>query len=118
MTNINQLSSASSVVAGDTIPIWSTDNGDTRKVSLTTLMAYARANLGAASGTSLILTSYVKTTAVLVSALPAAALVGAGARSAVTDATQTLTAGIGAVVAGTGANIVPVFSDGTNWRIG
>lgn len=43
---------------------------------------------------------------------------GAGARSFVTDATQTLTAGIGAVVVGGGANSVPVVCDGTNWRIG
>ena len=41
-----------------------------------------------------------------------------GARDFVTDATQTLTAGIGATVAGGGANVVPVFSDGTNWKIG
>lgn len=53
-----------------------------------------------------------------VAGLPAAATAGSGARAMVTDATQTLTAGIGAVVAGTGANIVPVVSDGTNWRIG
>lgn len=51
-----------------------------------------------------------------VAALPGAP--GTGARSAVTDANATLTAGIGAVVAGGGANIVPVFFDGTNWRIG
>ena len=53
-----------------------------------------------------------------VAQLPAAATAGQGARSAVTDATQTLTAGIGATVAGGGANIVPVFSNGTNWLIG
>lgn len=41
-----------------------------------------------------------------------------GARSFVTDATQAMTAGIGAVVAGGGANAVPVYYDGTNWRIG
>lgn len=41
-----------------------------------------------------------------------------GMRSFVTDATQTLTAGIGATVAGGGANNVPVVYDGTNWRIG
>jgi hypothetical protein len=42
----------------------------------------------------------------------------APARATVTDATQTLTAGIGAVVAGSGGNVVPVYYDGTNWRIG
>lgn len=49
-----------------------------------------------------------------------ASLAGAaqGARSFVTDATQTMTAGIGAVVVGGGANNVPVYYDGTNWRIG
>lgn len=40
-----------------------------------------------------------------------------GLRSAVSDSNQALTAGIGAVVAGGGANVVPVFCDGTNWRI-
>lgn len=42
----------------------------------------------------------------------------AGLRNHVTDSNATLTAGIGAVVAGGGANVVPVFADGTNWRIG
>lgn len=42
----------------------------------------------------------------------------AGGRAYVTDANATFTAGIGATVAGGGANVVPVFSDGTNWRIG
>ena len=42
----------------------------------------------------------------------------AGMRMAVSDSNAALTAGIGAVVAAGGANIVPVFCDGTNWRIG
>jgi len=41
-----------------------------------------------------------------------------GTTTWVSDSNQTLAAGIGAVVAGGGANVVPVFSDGTNWRIG
>lgn len=53
-----------------------------------------------------------------VATLPAAANAGAGYRTFVTDSTATTTAGIGAVVAGGGANGVPVYSDGTNWRIG
>lgn len=57
----------------------------------------------------------LKTAGVAVAALGAAT---AGLRNHVTDANTTLTAGIGAVVAGGGANIVPVFADGTNWRIG
>ena len=74
--------------------------------------------LGASTGTTHVTTSYQKTTPVTVAGLTAAATAGAGARHAVTDANATFTAGIGAVVAGGGANIVPVFSDGTNWRIG
>jgi hypothetical protein len=44
-----------------------------------------------------------------------AATVGAGARAVVTDANATT---FHAIVAGGGANVVPVFSDGTDWRIG
>lgn len=49
-----------------------------------------------------------------VATLPAAS-VGAGSRAFVTDANATTFASI---VAGGGANGVPVYSDGTNWRIG
>ena len=52
---------------------------------------------------------------VTVSGLPSASTVGAGSRSFVTDATATTFASI---VAGSGSNGVPVYSDGTNWRIG
>jgi len=74
--------------------------------------------LGVASATSVTASSFVKITGCAVAALPLAATAGAGARATVTDANATLTAGIGAIVAPGGANIVPVFSDGTNWRIG
>lgn len=50
-----------------------------------------------------------------VGSLPAGVV---GQRTYVTDANATLTAGIGAVVAAGGANTVPVFYDGANWRIG
>jgi len=50
-----------------------------------------------------------------VSTLPPAATAGSGARAYVTDANATTFA---SVVAGGGANAVPVYSDGTNWRIG
>jgi hypothetical protein len=51
----------------------------------------------------------------LVSALPAAAASNVGFRYIVSDATVTT---FGTVVAGGGANVVPVYSTGTNWRIG
>lgn len=51
--------------------------------------------------------------------LPAAAAGNLGMRATVTDSNAaSFTAGIGAVVAGGGATVVPVVSDGTNWRIG
>jgi len=74
--------------------------------------------LGNAQSITLVSSSYVKVTAKTVASLVAAATAGAGARDTVSDSNAALTAGIGAVVAGGGANIVPVFCDGTNWRIG
>jgi hypothetical protein len=50
--------------------------------------------------------------------LPTASADWQSIRLFVTDSNATLTAGIGAVVAGGGANKVPVTCDGTNWRIG
>jgi len=57
----------------------------------------------------------IKTQAVAVASLPSASSIGAGGRSMVTDANATT---FNSIVAAGGANIVPVFSDGTNWRIG
>lgn len=53
-----------------------------------------------------------------VAQLPAASTAIAGTRAVVSNSNAALTAGIGAVVAAGGSNIVPVFCDGTNWRIG
>ena len=58
---------------------------------------------------------YLKTSSLTVATLPSASTAGAGARSFVSDATATTFASI---VAGGGGNPVPVFSDGTNWKIG
>lgn len=41
-----------------------------------------------------------------------------GLRASVNDSNAAFTAGIGAVLAGGGVNVVPCFCDGTNWRIG
>lgn len=60
-------------------------------------------------------TMTVRTHAVTVATLPSAATAGRGTRAFVTDANATTFA---SVVAGGGANAVPVYSDGTNWRIG
>ena len=60
-------------------------------------------------------TRTIKTTALTVATLPSAATRGAGSRSFVTDANA---ATFATVVAGGGSNAVPVYSDGTDWRIG
>ena len=63
-------------------------------------------------------TGYQSTTPVTVATLPAAATAGAGARHFVTDSTVAASGNFGAAVTGGGSNIVPVYSDGTSWRIG
>lgn len=60
----------------------------------------------------------IATGATVVGSLPTCNAAHKAARHFVTDANATFTAGIGAVVAGSGANNVPVTCDGTNWRIG
>jgi hypothetical protein len=50
-----------------------------------------------------------------VATLPSAVTLGAGTRAFVSDANATTFASI---VAGGGSNKVPVYSDGTNWKIG
>ena len=50
-----------------------------------------------------------------VATLPSAVTSGLGARSFVTDA---LLPTFGSTVAGGGAVAVPVYSDGTNWKVG
>jgi trimeric autotransporter adhesin len=59
--------------------------------------------------------TYVKTSTTTVASLPTASTAGAGARAFVTNANATT---FNAVVGNGGGNSVPVFSDGTNWRIG
>jgi hypothetical protein len=50
-----------------------------------------------------------------VATLPSAATAGVGARSFVTDANAPT---FGSTVAGGGAVATPVYSDGTNWKVG
>jgi hypothetical protein len=57
-----------------------------------------------------------KQTPVTVSSLPLASI--AGQRAFVSDSTAAAATNFGAVVAGSGSFTVPVWSDGSNWRIG
>lgn len=70
------------------------------------------------SNYSNIAADYVWTQPHSVAGLVSAVTLTAGARSFVTDATQTISAGLGTVVVGGGSNKVPVYSDGANWIIG
>lgn len=45
MSTINELSTASTIQGGDLLPLFSTNNGDARKASITLLLAYMQANL-------------------------------------------------------------------------
>jgi hypothetical protein len=71
--------------------------------------------IGNSSVTETMLRGVQRGTTFTVAALPSAATMGAGARAFVTDATATT---FTSVVASGGANGMPVYSDGTNWRIG
>jgi len=55
------------------------------------------------------------TTNYTVATLPSAATSGAGARTFVTNA---LTPSFGSTVVGGGGVFTPVYSDGTNWKVG
>lgn len=55
------------------------------------------------------------TTVFTVATLPSAATSGVGARSFVSDASGPV---FEAIVVGSGAVTVPVYSDGTNWKVG
>lgn len=107
MTQINRLSAVYTLSAGDQLVIWSPAQGDARRSSLTVLRDFLKAFFE-----TFTVSSYIMVQPCLVSDLPAGV---AGARAFVTNATATTFA---SVVAGGGANSVPVYHDGTNWRIG
>lgn len=50
MSNINQLTAQDQLSAGDLLPIWSGSNGDSRRVSLSTLAAFIQSQLDTVGG--------------------------------------------------------------------
>ena len=108
MPTINQLPTVTQVSGGDQLPLFVTSQGDARRCSITTLIDYVQVNLGA------VVCSSVQTTPVTYAQLPTA-VSNAGARAFITDGSTTT---FNATVAGGGANKVPVFSDGANWKVG
>ena len=67
------------------------------------------------SANTVTVTTFVRTQAVAFAALPSATVAGAGARAFITDGNS---ATFAAAVSGSGANAVPVYSNGTNWFVG
>lgn len=86
------------------------ENGDT---AVNILTAAEIACFGLAATAYLLVTP--KTLATLNSDLPAPLT---GMRAMITDANATLAAGHGNIAVGSGANLVPVYFDGSDWRIG
>lgn len=109
MPTINMLPLVSQLSGGDNFPLYAPNQGDARRVSLTDMITYIEENFDG------VIANTVKTSPVTVANLPVASTAGSGTRAFVTDANATT---FNSVVAGGGANGVPVFSDGTNWRIG
>jgi len=110
MSTINQLSAVDSLSAGDSVPVYAQSQGDARKFSLTTLVAYLSTAFA-----SLTVSSYTRVVPVTFANLPSPSVAGNGARAMINDATATT---FHAVAAGGGANMVPVFVDNGQWRIG
>ena len=110
MSSINFLSATENPQSGDQLPLYSTGNGDARKMPLSVLATWL-----STAFTSVTVTSFTKVAPVLTAALPSAVTAGAGARAFVTDASSTT---FNTALTGGGANRVPVFSDGSAWRIG
>ena len=72
---------------------------------------------GNITGANVISANTVITVSGLFSALPSASI-AAGAREFITDGNLVAAGNFGQIVGGGGSNAVPLYSDGTNWRIG
>ena len=112
MPTINQLTAVDAVTGADAIPLYSSAQGDARRASATTLAGFMATAMSDMTTDNITASEWIKTTASTVAGLPAGTT---GARAFVTDATA---ATFASIVAGGGANNVPVYHDGTNWRIG
>lgn len=109
MPTINQLPLITQLSGGDNLVVWAPNQGDSRRASITTFIQFIEENFDG------VVAQTVQTTPTTYSQLPAAATAGAGTRAFITDGSSTTFA---ATVTGGGSNIVPVYSDGTNWKVG
>jgi hypothetical protein len=109
MPTINQLPLITQLSGGDNVVLWVPNQGDSHRASITSLIEYIEENFDG------VVCNTVQTLASTYAQLPNATSAGAGTRAFVTDGS---TATFGATVAGGGSNKVPVYSDGTNWKVG
>lgn len=109
MPTINYLPLITQLSGGDNLVLWVPNQGDSRRASITTFIQFIEENFDG------VVCNSVQTTPTTYSQLPTATNAGAGTRAFITDGS---TATFGATVAGGGANIVPIYSDGTNWKVG
>jgi autotransporter-associated beta strand protein len=111
----------SGVAGNSTLTIGASTGNTTVSYTANSIVAIANTSgtalsvTGNITGGNILTGGILRTAAIVVASLPTAAGAAAGARSFVTDATA---ATFGTIVAGGGANAVPVWSDGTNWKIG
>ncbi len=108
MPTINYLPLITQISGGDNVVLWVPNQGDSRRASVTTLIQYIQANFGAVVCTS------VQTQPTTFAQLPNA-VGNTGARAFITDCNVST---FGTTAAGGGSNFVPVYSDGTDWKVG
>jgi hypothetical protein len=108
MPTINQLPLITQLSGGDNVVLWVPNQGDSRRASITSLIQFIEENFDG------VVCNTVQTTPTTYAQLPNA-VGNAGARGFITDGSS---ATFGATVAGGGANQVPVWSNGTDWKVG
>lgn len=113
---INTAEAWSDTAQGTFVSIYTTAKTTTTTVEKVRITDAGDMGIGVTAPTATLhVSGAIRTGSYTVATLPSASASGAGARAFVTDANATTFA---AVAAGGGANGVPVYSDGTNWRIG
>lgn len=108
MPTINQLPLITQLSMGDNLVLWVPNQGDSRRASITTFVQFIEENFDG------VVAQTVQTTPTTYAQLPDPVGI-AGTRAFITDGS---TSTFNATVAGGGANAVPVFSNGTNWKVG
>jgi hypothetical protein len=101
---------------GNSIGTTATYTGNITAANIVTTGTYGNiTGANVISANTVTVTTVVRTVPVTFATLPSASAVGAGARAFITDGN---TSTFASAVTGSGANSVPVYSNGTNWFVG